>query len=169
MCLFKWIGNLFSSKESELFIGWIVSDLSDPYKSAPWRQTDIDDIDDESLFSGDSIRSIETDDLFEDDMGCLGLNPANDFPMTGCSLDIEGGLYGTDSIEDNLFGSNNGADLFNDSFSGCSDINPASGLPMIDDIGGIDVGGSPYGTDLSHDTFSSFDDSFGSSSFNDDW
>ena len=27
------------------------------------------------------------------------------------------------------------------------DINPANGLPMIDDTG-VDVGGNPYGTDL---------------------
>lgn len=33
------------------------------------------------------------------------------------------------------------------------DINPATGLPMLNDgIGGIDVGGNPYGSDLSsHD------------------
>ncbi|MGK8204318.1 peptidase [Burkholderia cenocepacia] len=30
-----------------------------------------------------------------------------------------------------------------------STINPATGLPMIDDgYGGVDVGGSPYGTDI---------------------
>ena len=34
--------------------------------------------------------------------------------------------------------------------SGC-DINPATGLPMIDDCGGMDVGGSPYGMDIHHD------------------
>ncbi len=28
------------------------------------------------------------------------------------------------------------------------DINPATGLPMVGDIGGLDVGGSPYGMDL---------------------
>jgi hypothetical protein len=32
---------------------------------------------------------------------------------------------------------------------GGSCINPATGLPMISgDLGGVDVGGSPYGTDL---------------------
>lgn len=33
------------------------------------------------------------------------------------------------------------------------DINPATGLPMLNDgIGGIDIGGNPYGSDLSsHD------------------
>ena len=28
------------------------------------------------------------------------------------------------------------------------DINPATGLPMTGGIGGVDVGGNPYGTDL---------------------
>lgn len=37
------------------------------------------------------------------------------------------------------------------------DINPATGLPMVNDgIGGIDVGGNPYGYDLSiHDDITS--------------
>lgn len=40
------------------------------------------------------------------------------------------------------------------------DINPATGLPMVNDgIGGIDVGGNPYGYDLG-----SHDDIFSSSS-----
>lgn len=30
-------------------------------------------------------------------------------------------------------------------------INPATGLPMINGIGGVDVAGNPYGTDLSND------------------
>lgn len=49
-------------------------------------------------------------------------------------------------------------------FSGITDINPATGLPMVGDgIGGVDVGGSPYGIDV-HDTFhSGIHDSFGSS------
>jgi hypothetical protein len=29
-----------------------------------------------------------------------------------------------------------------------TDINPATGLPMLGDIGGLDVGGNPYGVDL---------------------
>ncbi|MDY0208362.1 MAG: hypothetical protein RBR82_17330 [Pseudomonas sp.] len=62
--------------------------------------------------------------------------------------------------------------------SGISQINPATGLPMVgDSIGGIDVGGNPYGTDISDsissgidDSFgSSFDDSFSSGGINDDW
>jgi hypothetical protein len=40
----------------------------------------------------------------------------------------------------------------------CSSINPATGLPMIDDCGGNDVGGSPFGTDIHH-----FDDSWSTS------
>jgi hypothetical protein len=33
-------------------------------------------------------------------------------------------------------------------------INPATGLPMAGDgFGGVDVGGSPFGTDIHHDTF----------------
>ena len=39
-----------------------------------------------------------------------------------------------------------------------SEINPATGLPMIDGIGSIDVGGSCYGFD-SHSTMD-MDDSF---------
>ena len=30
-------------------------------------------------------------------------------------------------------------------------INPATGLPMINGIGGVDVAGNPYGADLSSD------------------
>ena len=29
-----------------------------------------------------------------------------------------------------------------------TDINPATGLPMTNGIGGVDVGGNPYGVDL---------------------
>ena len=38
-----------------------------------------------------------------------------------------------------------------DGFSSVPEINPATGLPMIDGIGGVDVGGSPFGTDLHSD------------------
>lgn len=51
-------------------------------------------------------------------------------------------------------------------------INPATGLPMIGGIGGMDVQGNPYGTDLhdhyhsrTHDSWSSSP----SSSDQDDW
>lgn len=67
-----------------------------------------------------------------------------------------------------------GADDHLSSPGGGCDINPATGLPMIDGIGGVDVGGSPFGSDIhetSHfdsgiiDSFSSGMD-FGSSDFN---
>lgn len=29
-----------------------------------------------------------------------------------------------------------------------TEINPGTGLPMVGDIGGVDVGGNPYGLDL---------------------
>lgn len=45
---------------------------------------------------------------------------------------------------------------------GC-DINPATGLPMIGDCGGLDVGGSPYGTDIHDDSWDSSSSSFGDS------
>jgi len=41
-------------------------------------------------------------------------------------------------------------------------INPASGLPMMDGMCGVDVGGNPFGTDFSHDHMAS-------SSFDNDW
>ncbi|MCK0165751.1 hypothetical protein [Marinobacter sp. S6332] len=48
-------------------------------------------------------------------------------------------------------------------------INPTTGLPMLGgDIGGIDVGGNPYGFDISNDT-SPFDESiFIDTGFSDD-
>lgn len=42
----------------------------------------------------------------------------------------------------------------------CNPINPATGLPMTDDsYGGVDVGGSPWGTDIHahHNPWSSAD------------
>jgi hypothetical protein len=44
-----------------------------------------------------------------------------------------------------------------------TDINPATGLPMVGGCGGIDVNGNPYGLDLhrgSADGFSAFDVTF---------
>lgn len=53
---------------------------------------------------------------------------------------------------------------------GSDAINPASGLPMIDGTGGIDVGGNIFGTDFDHhDTFSSIDTSLGNGSGLGDW
>lgn len=50
-------------------------------------------------------------------------------------------------------------------------VNPATGLPMVGGMGGVDVHGNPFGMDL-HDDFSSpssmgFDDGFTSSSWDD--
>lgn len=70
----------------------------------------------------------------------------------------------------NVYGMSNSNDAFDDinSASGCH-INPATGLPMVDDTCGADVGGNPYGfsnDDLMHTSSasSSFDDSWSSSS-----
>jgi hypothetical protein len=67
------------------------------------------------------------------------------------------------------------ADLFTDSTPSSVatpdvSVNPASGLPMVGGIGGVDVDGNPYGTDISNDHFvsSSSDDSFSSGSSFDD-
>lgn len=156
MGLFKWVGNLFTSKDDDLLVGWIVDDLRDPYKSAPWNKTQNRDddtgssiIDDESdyvfsdvessdnWFDSDSDDSVsDSDSIFEDDL-CPGINPANGLPMVGCSVDIEGNLYGTDFSHDDMFSS------------------------MTDDTFGS--------SSFTDDTFSSFDDSFGSSGFSDDW
>ena len=51
-----------------------------------------------------------------------------------------------------------------------SAYNPASGLPMVGGIGGVDVGGNMYGTDSSHhSSLGSSNDSFSSGSSFDDW
>lgn len=39
--------------------------------------------------------------------------------------------------------------------------NPATHLPMLDGIGGVDVSGSPYGTDIHHIDISPEVDPFG--------
>lgn len=44
-----------------------------------------------------------------------------------------------------------------------STVNPATGLPMTNGMGSVDVAGNPYGTDLSHSSFSSGHDAFESS------
>lgn len=45
-------------------------------------------------------------------------------------------------------------------------INPANGNPMVGGIGGLDIGGNPFGTDFSNDhmTSSTFDENWSSSS-----
>ena len=69
-----------------------------------------------------------------------------------------------------LYGMSRSIYVFDDmhNTSGCH-INPATGLPMVDDTCGVDVGGNPYGCsndDLMHTSLacSSFDDSWSSSS-----
>lgn len=63
-------------------------------------------------------------------------------------------------------------------FASGASINPATGLPMMGDIGGVDVMGNPYGTDLNdtfhHDSFQSdpFEHTSGwdhHNSFDDPW
>ena len=75
------------------------------------------------------------------------------------------------SISDNNYGTDGSSfDSSSDNFSTCSSINPANGLPMIGDSC-IDIEGNPYGTDSSSwDDFESYsDDSWSSSSFDNDW
>ena len=46
-------------------------------------------------------------------------------------------------------------------------VNPASGLPMIDGLGSVDVAGNPFGWDVSCETGSSFGAS--STDYGNDW
>ncbi len=61
--------------------------------------------------------------------------------------------YSTLSNSDDAIASSNTSTAFDDSSSNITsfDINPANGLPMVDGIGSIDIGGNTYGTDS--DTF----------------
>ncbi len=48
--------------------------------------------------------------------------------------------------------------------------NPATGLPMVSgDTSGVDVGGSPYGTDFHHDSFVDHSSSGWDSGFSGGW
>lgn len=48
------------------------------------------------------------------------------------------------------------------------EINPATGLPMLDEsLGGVDAGGSPYGFDIHADSGPSFEMDFGTN--DSDW
>ena len=54
------------------------------------------------------------------------------------------------------------------------EINPATGLPMIDGCGGFDVGGSPFGMDVNshtadHQPVADLDFGSSSASFDGDW
>lgn len=46
-------------------------------------------------------------------------------------------------------------------------VNPATGLPMIGDIGGVDIGGNPFGANLNEYSTSIIDDTFTGSGFDD--
>ncbi len=93
---------------------------------------------------------------------------SNLFTYAGVGLVMAGGITAAE-ISDSLFADSNTG----------MDINPATGLPMIDGIGSLDVAGNPYGSDsmqdsMSFDNSSMFDssttdnfDSFGSSPFDD--
>jgi hypothetical protein len=50
------------------------------------------------------------------------------------------GPVGTDSLGNSLKGA--------DSTFDCPSVNPATGMPMIDGCGGLDLEGNPFGTDL---------------------
>lgn len=42
-----------------------------------------------------------------------------------------------------------------------TDVNPATGLPMLGDVGGVDVGGNPFGMNLSDHTIDSLSSPMG--------
>ena len=79
----------------------------------------------------------------------------SDWPITSASSDHGGCETGWNPAPALDFGSPATWDAATD---GLLDVNPATGLPMIGGIGGIDAGGNAYGTSST----SSFDD-FGSS------
>ncbi len=167
MGLFKWVGNLFFNKNEDVLDG-SVDDLRNSYKSALWKSSDYLTSDNDFSLSGTGIdddfsSTLGANDLFEDEVHCPRVNPANGLPMLGCSVDIDGNPYGTDFSHDDMI-DNNGIGLLGDSISSCSGINLSSGLSMVDELGE-----NQYGINFSDDSFSSFDDSFGSSGFGDDW
>ncbi len=66
------------------------------------------------------------------------------------------------SLFDDFFSPGMGHDTWT-----ATEINPATGLPMIAGIGSVDVAGNPYGEDLddhlrSHDSFDCSTSGFGS-------
>ena len=65
-------------------------------------------------------------------------------------MGIFGDWFGTDS--DDVFGESSSIGIDDAFTTGMDDhtINPATGLDMIDGIGSVDVGGSPFGVDI-HD------------------
>lgn len=81
-----------------------------------------------------------------------GCNTSNNEPME-VEMNIFGWLTSAfESLNTNTYSSDSFSSIGNDfseigGSSHISDINPATGLPMIGGIGGIDAGGSPYGFD----------------------
>ena len=110
-----------------------------------------------SLASGDSFSQQQRQ--YDHSAGHHNLFEDEPFESSGSSSHSSM-AFSDDSTLDASFGN---VDI-GSTFSGITDINPATGLPMVGDgIGGVDVGGSPYGIDV-HDTFhSGIHDSFGSS------
>ena len=97
-----------------------------------------------SLDSSDSTSSFESE--------CPSVNPANGLPMVGCSVDIEGNPYGTDSslgMDDSFssFSDDSFSSFSDDSFSSFSDHSFSS---FSDDSF----------SSFSDDSFSSFDSDF---------
>lgn len=96
----------------------------------------------------------------EHDLHDIDNNPSADFVSD--SYDSGSGSGNDDDSHEHMGFSSDIHDI-----DDISVINPATGLPMLDGMGGFDIGGSPFGID-SHDTFhndmsSSFDDHSGGS------
>lgn len=54
-------------------------------------------------------------------------------------------------MTDQQHGLNDMGEWYDAGFSPVPEVNPATGLPMVNNnIGGVDVGGTPYGTDSYH-------------------
>lgn len=111
-------------------------------------------------------------------LGLAMLNSSDHFHDDDINSEL---LSSTDHSVDNMFDNSitgcSAVSAFDDIFSSAPthSVNPASGLPMINDC--VDVGGNMFGTDTMGSTFddsfnsssigSPFDDSFGSSMFDD--
>jgi hypothetical protein len=147
------LGNIFGS--IGLLIGLVVGFII--FESSFFSRKKNEDSDDPLISSSDEVLSSSIDDPFISSSDEIFSSSIDDPFISSSSIELD---------------------------SGVSQINPATGLPMVgDSIGGIDVGGNPYGIDISDsinsgivdtfdDSFSSgisdsFDDSF-SSGFDDD-
>lgn len=87
--------------------------------------------------------------LFEDvtqQLSCPSVNPVSGLPMVNCTIDVAGNVYGTDShMMDSLADTSMVIEEHHTNLG----LNPASGLPMMDDSM-LDVAGNLYGFDNSH-------------------